>query len=115
MIAFRARFREALGKPGLRPEHIPGPLPLVRLVLECLEVLLAGGVDKTRLFRTVRPDLAALRILKSLPEAGDDRRPQATDQNEGGGGDAAGRHQGMTRRARPQVAFIDIYGEDSRS
>ena len=40
---------------------------------EVEEVLLAGGVDKTRLFRTVRPDLAALRILKSLPEAGDDR------------------------------------------
>jgi DUF1009 family protein len=40
---------------------------------EIEEVLLAGGVDKTRLFRTVRPDLAALRILKSLPEAGDDR------------------------------------------
>ncbi|MDE0882218.1 MAG: UDP-2,3-diacylglucosamine diphosphatase LpxI [Myxococcota bacterium] len=37
------------------------------------EVLLAGGVDKTRLFRTARPDLAALKLLKSLPESGDDR------------------------------------------
>jgi len=50
------------------------------------EVLFAGGVDKTRLFRTARPDLAALKLLKALPEAGDDRLLRAlatTFENEG--------------------------------
>jgi DUF1009 family protein len=37
------------------------------------EILLAGGVDKTRLFRTARPDLAAFKLIKSLPESGDDK------------------------------------------
>ena len=41
------------------------------------EVLMAGGVDKTRLFRTARPDLAALKLLKTLPDSGDDRMLRA--------------------------------------
>jgi hypothetical protein len=50
------------------------------------EVLLAGGVDKTRLFRTARPDLAALKILNNLPDTGDDRLLRAITkvlENEG--------------------------------
>ncbi len=50
------------------------------------EVLLAGGVDKTRLFRTARPDLAALKLINSLPESGDDRLLRALTglfENEG--------------------------------
>ena len=50
------------------------------------EILLAGGVDKTRLFRTARPDLAALKLLKTLPDSGDDRMLRAVTalfENEG--------------------------------
>jgi len=44
------------------------------------EVLLAGGVDKTRLFRTARPDFAALKLLRALPDSGDDRLLRAVAQ-----------------------------------